>query len=155
MHAIELVQCCHKRKLPTLVLKLDVVKAFDTVNWSTLLSILRVRGFLELWCSWVHGTPGPWFPCKKGLRKGDPLSPYLFFLVADRLQVMVKRNGSTEHPFVPGAPYHSLVHRSHSSSFQRRGLMLLNASRTPLINSALPRPAHQLLQKCHGPYAPG
>ena len=48
---MELVQCCHKRKLPTLVLKLDFAKAFDSVNWDSLLHILASRGFPMLWCS--------------------------------------------------------------------------------------------------------
>jgi hypothetical protein len=30
--ATELVQCCHKRRAPTLVIKLDFAKAFDSVN---------------------------------------------------------------------------------------------------------------------------
>jgi hypothetical protein len=33
VYAVELVQTCHKRKRPTIVLKLDFAKAFDTVNW--------------------------------------------------------------------------------------------------------------------------
>ncbi|CAO2039280.1 unnamed protein product [Urochloa humidicola] len=36
IYAVELVQCCNKRKLPTLVLKLDFAKAFDSVNWLSL-----------------------------------------------------------------------------------------------------------------------
>jgi hypothetical protein len=32
VYALELVQVCHKRNMPALVLKLDFAKAFDTVN---------------------------------------------------------------------------------------------------------------------------
>ena len=32
IYAMELVQCCNKRRLPTLVLKLDFAKAFDSMN---------------------------------------------------------------------------------------------------------------------------
>jgi hypothetical protein len=40
VYAMELVQCCHRRKLPTLVLKLDFVKAFDSVKWSSLNAVM-------------------------------------------------------------------------------------------------------------------
>lgn len=45
VYAMELIQCCHKRKTPALVIKLDFAKAFDTVNWDGLLTVLRARGF--------------------------------------------------------------------------------------------------------------
>lgn len=53
IYASELIQCYHKRKLPTAIIKLDFAKAFDSVTWISLLEILRVRGFPELWCSWI------------------------------------------------------------------------------------------------------
>jgi hypothetical protein len=84
----ELVQVCYKRKLPTLVLKLDFAKAFDTVNWEGLFKILHARSFEDVWISWVqtilsssksavlvNSCPRPWITCKRGLRQGDPLSP--------------------------------------------------------------------------------
>jgi mannosylglycoprotein endo-beta-mannosidase len=101
--AAEVVQTCNRRKLPSLVLKLDFAKAFDTVIWDSLDIILRARGFPNRWCRWmqdilsssksailVNGCPGPWINCKRGLRQGDPLSPYLFLLVADTLQAMIQ-----------------------------------------------------------------
>jgi len=33
----------------------------------------------------VNGCAGPWITCKRGLRQGDLISPYLFLIVAETL----------------------------------------------------------------------
>jgi hypothetical protein len=71
IYALELIQCYHKQKTPTLVLKLDFAKAFDTVNWVILFKILAARGFSDHWMMWVEKNSRllkNLYPCECGPR---------------------------------------------------------------------------------------
>lgn len=164
--ATEMVQTCHKRRAPTLVLKLDFAKPFDSVNWGSLLMILRARGFPDTWCAWmerllatsksavlVNGVPRPWISCKRGLRQGDAHSPYLFILVADVLQRLIKADASIKHPLTDGhAPVLQyadntiiLVHADHASVQRLKATLDMFAAATGLVinyNKSTATPMH-------------
>jgi hypothetical protein len=49
----------------------------------------------------LNGVPGKFFKCKRGVHQGDPLSPLLFVIAAELLQVLVNKVASQGHLRAP------------------------------------------------------
>ena len=47
LYVRNVAQCFHRNKTPSLLLKLDISKACDSVRWDYLLSLMQHRGFLS------------------------------------------------------------------------------------------------------------
>jgi hypothetical protein len=100
-------ECLHNiktKKSKALILKLDLKKAFDCIDWDYLRLILTQSGFSLSFIKWimsgvttanfsvlVNGEPSPFFRSGRGLRQGCPLSPLLFILVMEGLSLLLKQ----------------------------------------------------------------
>jgi hypothetical protein len=52
----------------------------------------------------VNGLPRRWINCKRGLRQGDFISPYLFLIVADVLPALIRHDDTIKHLVAPDLP---------------------------------------------------
>lgn len=92
--AMELVQDYHKKSISSrCAMKIDISKAFDSVQWEFVLNTLSALNFPENFIHWislcittssfsvqVNGKLAGFFRSKRGLGQGCALSPYLFLL---------------------------------------------------------------------------
>ncbi|XP_019090146.1 PREDICTED: uncharacterized protein LOC109128388 [Camelina sativa] len=103
--ATELVKDYHKESISSrCAVKIDILKAFDSVQWPFLLHILKAMDLPAKFLHWielcigttsfsvqVNGELGGFFRCTRGLRQGCSLSPYLFVICMNFLTRMLDK----------------------------------------------------------------
>ena len=100
------------RGAPRCTLKLDIHKAFDSISWDFIVDVLRKMCFPEKFINWIrvcitssmfsvkiNGALEGFFASNRGLRQGDPLSPYLFVIGMEILTAYLKKNLSNDALF--------------------------------------------------------
>ena len=100
----ELIHSFKIRKIKSgqMAIKIDLQKAYDRVNWDFLQAVLSKIGFNRTFTGWimscvstvsfkvlVNGGKSDQFKPTRGLREGDPLSPYLFIIGQEVLSRLI------------------------------------------------------------------
>jgi hypothetical protein len=94
-----------KGKEGYMAVKLDMSKAYDRLEWSFVEGVLRKLGFANRWVVLlmscirsvtysilINGQPQGLITPSRGIRQGDPLSPYLFILCAEALSSLIQNS---------------------------------------------------------------
>ena len=91
-----------------MAIKLDISKAYDRVEWAFLQQIMLKLGINGRWVRLametvhtasysilINGEPKGYITLSRGIKQGDPLSPYLFLLCVDGLSSLIKKTAES------------------------------------------------------------
>ncbi|XP_074303248.1 uncharacterized protein LOC141637696 [Silene latifolia] len=136
------------------LIKVDIKKAFDSIQWEFLSQMLSSLGFPSIFSNWIMGCiTNTWysfklnggiagfFPGKSGIRQGDPLSPYLFVLsmeiLSRYLRVLCAKKNVSYHPKCSKLNLNHLIFADDLMIFVRGDVPSVVAVKNTLVEYAL------------------
>lgn len=92
----------------SMAVKTDISKAYDRLEWTFIKAVLERMGFCQTWIGWIlqcistvsysfllnNEAVGCVIP-QRGIRQGDPLSPYIFIICGEVLSGLCKQAQET------------------------------------------------------------
>lgn len=123
-----------------MAIKTDMSKAYDRVEWNFLEVLMEKMGFDRVWIRWImacvrtvsfsvllNGNSHGFIRPERGIRQGDPLSPFLFILCAEALVSCLNR--SEEEGRLHGIKLTASCPSIHHFLFADDSLLLCKANR--------------------------
>lgn len=105
----DIIQYLKDMEEPGILINIDFQKAFDSLSWDFMVLTLKKFNFGPSFIQWIktlysnissciinNGHTSKFFQVERGVRQGDPLSPYLFILVAEIMACKVRQEKDIE-----------------------------------------------------------
>ena len=101
----DIMHIAESKNLTGLLMLVDFEKSFDSISWKFIYKTLQLFGYSSNFIRWIQlfntdiksyvlqcGYLSEFIPIGRGCRQEDPISPYLFLIVAEILALLIKIN---------------------------------------------------------------
>ena len=129
---LDILEDTKNKNMHGLLMTIDFEKAFDSISWKYLYRSLEAYNFSKPFIAWIkllyqnifscvinHNTSSTYFEILRGVRQGDPLSPYLFILAIELLSIYIRNDENIHGLNFKGEDIKILTYADDSTAFLR------------------------------------